>query len=649
MVHLVVIALGLVVQTQEEPIRAVASDLKTYDAVRAKAGRDPSAHVKLALWCEAHGLNAERVRHLAQAIAIDPKNVAARGLLGLIDYGGQWLRPEAVGDKRKSDPALMKKLEEYHARRASLEASKRAVADPRKASRAHETLAMWCEQQGLLDQAIAHFTMAVQLDPYHDAAWKHLGYVKRRGRWMSREQIAADEQDADAQRKADKYWEPLLRKWKTSLNDKARRDQAEQDIANVVDPRAVPSIMRVFGSGSPAQQLIAVSMLARINSPAAIKELARLAILSDSDSTRQAATAALEGRLLRDYVGELVDMVQSKVVYKVQQVQGPGSTGALAVDTPRFHIVRTYDAPPAFTLANTFRGVVGYDANGMPFVAAGAEMDKISRLPFFGFQQMALLAIEARTQELLATANLKAANAQQQLAADVRAIETFNSESSVLNQRIMTVLESLAGAPDIKDDQDALKVWWYDRLGYQYEPPEKVTIVQEDVAPQFAPPHIYTCFAAGTLVRTPDGSCPIERVHVGDLVLSQDVATGALDYSPVLVVHHNKPSETLRTTLTNGETLVSSVYHRFWRSGSGWALARELKPGDKLRTLGGQVCVASIEHGSVVPVYNLDVARKHSFFVGHDCTLVHDNTLPDARLQPFDELPVLKPVTSGTE
>jgi hypothetical protein len=192
-------------------------------------------------------------------------------------------------------------------------------------------------------------------------------------------------------------------------------------------------------------------------------------------------------------------------------------------------------------------------------------------------------------------------------------------------------------------------VWWYDRLGYQYEPPEKVTIVQEDVAPQFAPPHIYTCFAAGTPVRTPDGSCPIERVHVGDLVLSQDVATGALDYSPVLVVHHNKPSETLRTTLTNGETLVSSVYHRFWRSGSGWALARELKPGDKLRTLGGQVCVASIEHGSVVPVYNLDVARKHSFFVGHDCTLVHDNTLPDARLQPFDELPVLKPVTSGTE
>jgi tetratricopeptide (TPR) repeat protein len=648
MVHLVVIALCLVVQTPQ-PIPTVTSDLKTYEAVRAKAGRDPSAHVKLALWCEAHGLNAERVRHLAQAISIDPRHVAARGLLGLIDYGGQWLRPEAVGEKRKSDPALVKKLEEYYARRAALEASKRAVAEPRKASRAHETLAMWCEQQGLNDQAIAHLTMAVQLDPYHDAAWKHLGYVRRRGRWLTREQIAADEQDADAQRKGEKYWEPLLRKWKSSWSDKARREQAVEEIADVVDPRAVPSIMRVFGSGSPAQQLIAVSMLARINSPPAIKELARLAVLSDSDSTRQAATTALEGHILRDYVGELVDMVKSKVEYKVQQVQGPGSTGSLAVDTPRFHIVRTYDAPPAFTLANTFRGVVGYDANGMPFVAAGAEMDKIRRLPFFGVQQTALSAIEARTQELLATANMKAANAQQQLDLDVQAIEAFNRDSAALNQRIMPVLQSLAGAPDVKDDQDALKGWWYDQLGYQYEPPQKVTVVQQDVAPQYAPPRIYTCFASGTLVRTPDGSCPIEQIHVGDLVLSQDVATGALDYNPVLVVHHNKPSKTLRTTLTNGESLVSSVYHRFWRSGGGWALARELKPGDKLRTLGGQVRIASIEPGSVVPVYNLDVARKHSFFVGQDCTLVHDNTLPDARLQPFDEPPVLKPATSGIE
>src|SRR4029079_5305968 len=32
------------------------TDLEAYKAAAAKAGRDPDAHVKLALWCEAHGL-----------------------------------------------------------------------------------------------------------------------------------------------------------------------------------------------------------------------------------------------------------------------------------------------------------------------------------------------------------------------------------------------------------------------------------------------------------------------------------------------------------------------------------------------------------------------------------------------------------------
>ena len=284
----------------------------------------------------------------------------------------------------------------------------------------------------------------------------------------------------------------------------------------------------------------------------------------------------------------------------------------------------------------------------MPFVAAGVEMDRLRRMPFYGAQVGAVAAIEARTQELLATANLKAANAQRQLDADVSAIDTFNSESAIPISESWVFSRPLAGAPQIENDQDALNVWWYDQLGYQYEPPVKVTLV-EDVDPQYPPPHIYTCFAAGTLVRTPDGSRPIEQIEVGDPVLSQNVTTGALEYHPVLVVHHNKPSKTLRIRLTGDETLVSSVYHRFWRSGRGWALARELEPGDKLRTLGGQVRVASIEPGDVVPVYNLDVAGNRSFFVGQGSVLVHDNSLPEVRLRPFDELPVLKPERARAE
>jgi hypothetical protein len=642
MIHLVLVTVGLVGLSPQEPSATSASDLKTYEAVRPKAGRDPAAHVKLALWCEAHGLDAERVRHLARAVVIDPKQVTARGLLGLIDIGGRWLSPDQVGDRRKSDPVLMKKLEEYHARRAAIEGSvkqsKRGGAETRKTSGAHEKLGAWCDEQGLKDEALAHFTMAVQLDPYNDSAWKRLGYLKRRGRWMGREQIAAEEREADAQRTADKYWEPLLRKWQGWLGEKARRAEAQELLAKVAEPAAVHAITKVFSSGPADQQFIAVSMLERIDGALASKELARLAVFNDSESVRRAAMAALKGHVLRDYVGELIEMVQSPIAYKVKPPQESGSTGTLSIDTPRFRLVRTYDVPPAFNLAGTFRGYVGYDDNGMPIVAPGIELDRMKReAP--QLQAARIMRLEAATQEMLRTAAMVA---QQQLVDDVNAIESFNSECSLVNQRIMPVLQSAAGSPVEKGGKDALNVWWYDQLGYQYEPPPQVTLAQ-NVAPEYAAPHIYTCFAAGTLVHTPEGRRPIEQMHAGDLVLSQDVTTGALTYQPVLVVHHNKPSKTLRIKMTNDETVVSSVYHRFWRSGLGWALARELNPGETLRVLGGQVKVASIEPGDVVPVFNLDVARKRSFFVGQSGMLVHDNTLPEARLTPFDAPPTLKP------
>ena len=71
-------------------------------------------------------------------------------------------------------------------------------------------------------------------------------------------------------------------------------------------------------------------------------------------------------------------------------------------------------------------------------------------------------------------------------------------------------------------------------------------------------------------------------------------------------------------------------------------MARELKPGDTLRNLGGLVRVAEVEPDSIQPLYNLDVSDPRSFFVGASNVLVHDNTLPDHRLKPFDALPVVE-------
>ena len=153
---------------------------------------------------------------------------------------------------------------------------------------------------------------------------------------------------------------------------------------------------------------------------------------------------------------------------------------------------------------------------------------------------------------------------------------------------------------------------------------------------KYAAPYIRTCFAAGTPVHTVNGARPIEAIQVGDQVLSQDEATGALSFQPVVFVHRNPPDKTLRIRLSDGDSVVCSIYHRFWRANLGWAQARELKPGDTLRHLGGIVRVESVETDSVQPLYNLDVASSRTFFVGQTILLVHDNTLPDHRLVPFD-------------
>jgi tetratricopeptide (TPR) repeat protein len=650
MLHAALLAIIAVGFSPDDAAGQASTDRKTYEAVRVKAGQNPAALVKLSLWCEAHGLTAERGKHLMEAIGIDPGNTAARGLLGLISYRGEWLSPEEVRGKRKSDEELARKLEAYNARRAELDAEirnrKNDAGGRHKAALAHEKLGAWCEQQGLKDEAIAHFTTAVQLDPYLDAPWKHLGYVKHHGQWLSRENLAALEQETAAQHKADRHWETLLRKWKAELGEKKRRQQAEESLAGVTDPRAVPAIARIFGKGSSSDQLTAVAMLERIDGQASSRELARLAVFGDSQEVRAAAIAVLKKREPRDYVGALIDLVQFPVEYKVQAVTGPGSRGGLLIDTPRFRLLRTYSAPAPYHLATSFRGTVVYDADGMPVPYRGIELDQMRSLK--PAQQVAKeFEIDMRARELMAEANLKAAAAQQQMIADLGAIEQFNSQAAALNERVLPILQETAGAPATSTDPDSLNKWWYDKLGYNYEPPQKVQVTQ-NAFPQLPPPTLTTCFVAGTPVRTMEGFLPIEKIRTGDLVLSQDVATGALEFRPILVVHHNPPNRTLRISLSDNQVLVASVYHRFWRSGKGWAQARELKPGDLLRSLGSTLRVVSVEPGKVEPLFNLDVAQNRSFFVGESNVLVHDNTLPPARIAHFDQPPDFADVPAGT-
>lgn len=639
---------------------SVAEALRAYEARKSKAGTDAASQVALALWCEANGLKAERTKHLSRAVLADPKSTTARGLLGQVEVSDGWDNPDGVRAKIQADESLARKLAEYNRRRAELDLHDRrdvlaaaeearksgnyALAESkrfwyaRKTAPEHVKLGLWCEQNGLKPEAIAHFTQAVVLDPYRDSTWKHLGYVKRDGRWMSREQAEAERLEASNQQKADRHWEPLLRRWRSWLGEKARFADARARLDKVSEPRSAAAVMRIFGRGGESDQIIAVEILGRIDSPASTRYLSALAVQSASPKVRYRATEILRHREPRDYAGELVERIKSPMKYKVQPVRGPGSQGALYIETSRYKVLRTYDAPPAFELSPSFFGYVGYDANGLPIVVRGRELQTLAKKSP-ALQAADIAALEARTMQLLQNANIKAADSQKRLLADVDAIESQNAAVAAENPLITQVLKSALEAPaDLKDDdENGWHTWWFDKLGYTYESPQPVE-VQVDVSPQYPPPRVYSCFAAGTPVRTRDGRKPIEKILVGDQVLAQDVSTGSLGFHPVTVVHHNAPSRTIRITLDNGDSLVASIYHRFWQAGIGWKMARELKAGDVLRTYAGLARVVSTESGLVVPVYNLDVAGARTFYVGEHDTLVHDNTLPEPRQKAFDRV-----------
>jgi hypothetical protein len=82
-------------------------------------------------------------------------------------------------------------------------------------------------------------------------------------------------------------------------------------------------------------------------------------------------------------------------------------------------------------------------------------------------------------------------------------------------------------------------------------------------------------FAAGTPVHTADGSMPIEKIQIGDLVLSLPEAGGEVAYKRVLSVVSHEDRELILVAFVVGDEstprhLVVAGDHAFWVCGKGW-------------------------------------------------------------------------------
>ncbi|MCY1015228.1 RHS repeat-associated core domain-containing protein [Pyxidicoccus sp. MSG2] len=141
------------------------------------------------------------------------------------------------------------------------------------------------------------------------------------------------------------------------------------------------------------------------------------------------------------------------------------------------------------------------------------------------------------------------------------------------------------------------------------------------------------CFVAGTPVLVGLGVKPIEQVSVGDWVWAWDEETREPGWHQVSRTFIKPRRVVLQLELASSdgtqEVLRVTPEHPFWVKSRGWTQAQHLEPGDALETATFRALhVRSLQQGAgFETVYNFEVERAHTYFVGQATAWVHNQSI----------------------
>lgn len=171
---------------------------------------------------------------------------------------------------------------------------------------AHRQLAAWCTENRLNEQADHHWQRLLKIDPADQQARESLDYQRHGNRWMTREQIMQERglvmyrgryrtpQDIalrEAQEQAEKVeadWYGTLKNYRNWLTNPRRSREAEEGIAQITDPHAVPALLKWLDD-EPDQwtHRLLLETLQAIKHPDSIRTLVQLSIESPDPDERQ--------------------------------------------------------------------------------------------------------------------------------------------------------------------------------------------------------------------------------------------------------------------------------------------------------------------------------------------------------------------------
>lgn len=451
----------------------------------------------------------------------------------------------------------------------------------------HWTLAQFCGKHGLKEQQRAHLLAVIGREPNHTAAREALNHKLIDGVWLAPAEQKTYHAEKVAAVEAGRRWETPLKRIALSLKakDLSHITASLDEIRRIDDPGAIPLIEKILlPTRNPQVGLAVVEAVRAMPGRSATMSLARHSTYHHSEPVRQSAAEALRDRSQADFVpamlGELLTPVESHVSVM------PGLGGYTVMQTFTREGENELQEATVETKVNVRLG-----ANSTAEERALRDVERAAR--------------------------------NRQLEADRE-----NQRTKFVNLRVCSAL-AIATGEALTTDPTEWWSWWNDKNElYQPEKSVRRKYTTEQVTVLPPPPSRIgksDCLAAGTEIVTARGPVAIESLQVGDLVLSQDPASGTLAYKPV-VATTLRPAGVLKRIKTKSGDYLTSGGHPLYVAGRNWEKSRHLKSGDRLRGLEQDAEVTLVEDGLEAPTYNVVVADYHTYFAGPAKILSHDNT-----------------------
>ncbi|MDY7085985.1 MAG: SpvB/TcaC N-terminal domain-containing protein [Actinomycetota bacterium] len=137
-------------------------------------------------------------------------------------------------------------------------------------------------------------------------------------------------------------------------------------------------------------------------------------------------------------------------------------------------------------------------------------------------------------------------------------------------------------------------------------------------------------FSADTKVLRGDGTTVrIKDLRAGDTVLATDPLTGETTVRKITDTHLNADTDMTDLTVTGGSVIRTTQHHKFWsETRQAWVDAVDLRPGERLRTAGGDLVTVEAAGSYIAArdMFDLTVDEIHTYYVlaGTTPVLVHN-------------------------